>query len=179
MISHKRFHIDFTLISQRVHIDVKTTTQRFHIFTARSAANFFHRIFTAQSFHIAFTMAVFATISHRFHIDFKTITQRSHIFTARSAAIFFHPAPGTTPGTTRNRPGTGRAATTTTTTTPQILSPSPSYRGESPPHAPTQLRLARPHARHARHEPETEIDFPVGVTQELTPQPPMGKWIHI
>ena len=37
------------------------------------------------------------------------------------------------------------------------------------PHAPTQLRLARSHARTTRTRNETETDFPVGVSCRLFP----------
>ena len=122
----------------------------FTFFTARSAAIFFTQLFHPAppgTRHRPNT----GTRHHPAppHPGRPRRRRRRHKFSHPALATqgTRHPEPHPEP------PGTGRAPAAPPTT-PQILSPSPSYRWKSPPHAPTQLptqlRLARPHASPAR-----------------------------
>ena len=159
MISHQ-FHSDFTTIQNRFHSNFTT----FSIFYRAKRGDFFSPGTRAPGTHNC------TSISQRFHTVSIAISQHFHIFTARSAAKFFTRAPGTHPEPTRNRPSHGRATPRHTRhATPQISPRSPRHTENRRTHAPTQLRLARPHARHARHEPKPKSISRLGSQKDSPP----------
>ena len=155
----QRFHKRFTNDSQFIHKGFTNVAQRIRKGFAMDSQSI-HKEITqdSQRIHKGFTKG-FTKDSHRIHNGFAMDSHRIHNGVTKDSQSHGGAPAGHRRDTAGHRLPVGML----------LVRPRPSHRRISS-RPPTQLRLARPHARTARTtRTETEIDFPVG----LTPQPPI------